>query len=47
MAYPEENLKRNDGNASPPFLKIILNKKNVRQMFAYPDYAIGFIQTFY
>jgi len=23
----------------------ILDRKHVRQMFAYPDYAIGFIQT--
>jgi hypothetical protein len=45
MAYSKANLKSNDGNAFPIF-EIILNRKHVRQMFAYSDYAVGFIQTF-
>jgi len=44
MAYSKAKLESN-GNNTSPFFQSITNRKHVRQIFAYPDSASGFIHT--
>jgi hypothetical protein len=44
MAYSKAKFK-NNGDEAPHFIKAIPNRKYDKQMLAYPEPAIGFIQT--